>query len=212
MTTPHSPPSHLTPVDLWAQVTTLPRAHRVVPFPRNDRDGVALGQVAVVVLDGDDIMLANINAEKFARDQYKRIVGEVPKADEVNEAYTKSFNARASRELLFRSCKKADECEPDSRGVCTTDHGKLQPLFPTLEAIGKLTTDETAVLVRHYMQTQAEVGPIVANMSKAEMEAWIEVLGKGGSAAPLALLSSDQANDLMMFMASRLCDSQMVTS
>lgn len=203
----HAPPKNITPVDLWAQLTTLPRAHRVVPFPRVDADGVALGNVAIVVLDGDDVMLANINAEKYARDQYKKIVGEIPKADEVNEAYSKSFNARASRELIFRSCKRADDCLPDSRGVCTTDHGKLVPLFPTLEAIGKLSTDETAVLVRHYMQTQAEVGPIVSNMSKSEMEAWIEVLGKGGSAAPLALLSSDQASDLMMFMACRLCSS-----
>lgn len=202
------PPKNIDPTDLWSQITTLPRAHRVVPFPRMNADGVPIGNVAIVVLDGDDVTLANINAEKAAREQYKRIVGELPKNDEVNEAYSKAFNARASRELIYRSCKKANDCQPDYRGVCIVDHERLSPMFPTLEAIGKLSTDETAVLIRHYMQTQAEVGPIVANMSKDEMNAWIEVLGKGGSSAPLALLSSDQANALVMHMACQLCDSQ----
>lgn len=203
------PPRDVHPVDLWAQITTLPRAHRVVPFPRNSADGVSVGNIAIVVLDSDDVMLANINAEKFAREQYKKIVGEIPKADEVSAAFREAFNARATREILFRSCYKADECQPDARGVCTTDHAKLSKLFPSMEAIGKLSTDETAVIMRHYMQTQAEVGPIVSNMSQVEMDAWIEVLGKGGGAAPLALLSSDQANALMMYMACRLCSSPM---
>lgn len=200
----NGPPKNLDPSDLWSQITTLPRAHRVVPFPRNDRDGLPIGKVAICVLEGDEVTLSNINAEKHARDQYKKIVGELPKNDEVNEAYSKAFNARATREIIFRSCKKAHECEPDDRGVCLVDHDKLSSFFPTLESIGKLSTDEQAVLANHYFYTQAEVGPIVANMSQAEMDAWIEVLGKGGSTAPLALLSLDQASGLLMYMASRL--------
>jgi len=204
----NGPPKNIDPTDLWAQITTLPRAHRVVPFPRNDSDGVPLGNVAICVLEGDDVTLSNINAEKHARDQYKKIVGELPKIDEVNEAYTKAFNARATRELLFRACKKAHECEPDERGVCTVNHEKFSAFFPTLEAIGKLTTDEQGVMVSHYMRTQAEAGPIISNLSQPEMDAWIEVLGKGGSRAPLDLLSLEQASDLLMYMASRLCSSR----
>lgn len=206
------PSKRIDPVDVWAQITTLPRAHRVVPFPRNGTDGLPIGQVAIAVLDGDDVMLANINAEKHAREQYKKIVGELPKTDEVNEAYSKAFNGRATREILFRACKKAHECEPDARGVCLVHHDKLSGFFPSLEAIGKLSTDEQGVMMRHYMQTQAEVGPIVANMSQVEMDAWIEMLGKGGSTAPLALLSLDQASALLMYMASRLSGSPTDTS
>lgn len=206
------PSKHTDPVDVWAQITTLPRAHRVVPFPRNDADGLPIGNVAIAVLDGDEVMLANINAEKHAREQYKKIVGELPKNDEVNEAYSKAFNGRATREILFRACKKAHECEPDTRGVCLVNHDKLAAFFPTLEAIGKLSTDEQGVMMRHYMQTQAEVGPIVANMSQVEMDAWVEMLGKGGSTAPLALLSLDQASALLMYTASRLCALQTDTS
>ena len=201
----HNPPANIDPLDLWAQINTLPRAHRVVPFPRNNADGLPIGNVAIVVLEGDEVTLSNINAEKYARDQYKKIVGELPKNDEVNEAYSKAFNARATREILYRSCKKAHECEPDERGVCLVNHDKLSAFFPTQEAIGRLTSDEQGVMMRHYMQTQAEVGPIVSNMSQDEMDAWIEVLGKGGSRAPLALLSLDQASGLLMYMASRMC-------
>lgn len=163
--------------------------------------------VAICVLEGDEVTLSNINAEKHARDQYKKIVGELPKNDEVNEAYSKAFDARATREILFRSCKKAHECEPDSRGVCIVDHTRFSSFFPTMEAVGKLSTPEQAVLMTHYLHTQAELGPIVANMSQAEMDAWIEMLGKGGSTAPLGLLSLEQASKLLMYMAFRLCNS-----
>ena len=208
----NTPPNNVDPGDLWAQITTLPRAHRVVPFPRSGKDGLPIGNVALCVLDGDEVSLANINAEKHVREQYKKLVGEIPKADEVNDSFRTVFNGRATREILFRSCKKADQCMPDERGVCMTGHDKLSAFFPTMEAIGKLTTDEQAVLMRHYMHTQAEVGPIVANMSQGEMDAWIEMLGKGGSRDPLGLLSSDQASELLMYMASRLCSSPMDNS
>lgn len=192
------------PVDVWTQVITLPRAHRVVPFPRMNDDGAPIGNVAICVLTGDEVHLANMNATAFLRKEQKRVMGEVIKSDEIDDAYKSMFNSRATREILFRSCKKADQCVPDERGVCTTDHSSFAPFFPTLDSIGKLSTDEQAVLMRHYLQTQAEVGPIHSGMSQAEMDAWIELLGKGGSRAPLALLSLEQASELLMYMASRL--------
>lgn len=198
------PPENSDPVDVWTQIVTLPRAHRVVPFPRMNEDGVPIGNVAVCVLTGDEVHLANMNATAFLRKEQKRVMGEVIKSDEIDDAYKSMFNSRATREILFRSCKKADKCVPDERGVCTTDHSSFSPFFPTLDSIGKLSTDEQAVLMRHYLQTQAEVGPIHSGMSQAEMDAWIELLGKGGSRAPLALLSLEQASELLMYMASRL--------
>jgi hypothetical protein len=168
---------------------------------------VPLGNVAIVILTGDEVHLCNLNAEKHVRAEYKRVLGEVPKESEMTGAFLSVYNTRATREILSRSCKKADQCTPDARGVCLVDHSALTAFFPTAEAVGKLITDEQAVLMRHYLQTQAEVGPIMSDMSQFEMDAWIEVLGKGGSSAPLASLSSEQASALVMYMASRLCDS-----
>jgi hypothetical protein len=200
-----SPPRNIDAGDLWAQIITLPRAHRVVPFPRNSPDGSPLGDVTIYVLTGDEVNAANLSAEKFIREQYKKTVGEVPQASEMSEAFSNLYNGRATREILFRSCRNASACEPDSTtGVCTVNHDNLRPFFPTSEAVGKLSTDELAVLMQHYMHTQAEVGPIVSSMSQGEMDAWIEVLGEGGQRSPLALLSSGQTIALLMYMASRL--------
>lgn len=200
----NGPPANLDPSDLWSQITTLPRAHRVVPFPRNDRDGLPIGRVAITVLQGDEVTLSNFHAEKFAREQSKKIIGEIPKSNERNESYAECFSSRASREILFRSCKRAHDCEPDHRGVCLVDHDKLTAFFPTTEAIGKLSNDEIAVLMNHYLQTQAEVGPIVSLLTQSEFDSYIEVLAKGGSADPLAFLSWAQRNDLLMYTASQL--------
>ena len=200
----HGPPTNIDPSDLWAQITTLPRAHRVVPFPRDNQDGVPVGNVSICVLTGDEVQIANFSAEKYMRDQAKKQFGEVPKKDEQSDLFRDLYSSRATREILFRATKKADQCVPDTRGVCIEPHETMQAFFPTMEAIGKLSTDEQAVLMRHYMQTQAEVGPIVSNMSQAEMDAWIEVLAEGGSRAPLGMLSLDQVNELLMYMAEQL--------
>lgn len=201
----NGPPEHIDPSDLWAQITTLPRAHRAVPFPRCDKDGLPIGRIAITVLQADEVTLSNFHAEKFAREHSKKIIGEIPKSTERNESYSECFRSRASREILFRSCKKAHECEPDERGVCLVDHDKLTAFFPTVESIGKqLSNDEIAVLMNLYMQTQHEVGPIVSNLSQSEFDSYVEVLAKGGSTDPLAFLSWGQQSDLVMYMACQL--------
>jgi len=204
MSASKGPPENSDPVDVWTQVITLPRAHRVVPFPRTNADGVSIGNVAICVLTGDEVHLSNMSATAFIRKEQKRIIGEVIKSDEIDDAYENMYSSRATCEILFRACKKADQCVPDERGVCTTDHSSFAPFFPTMTAIGKMSTDEQAILMRHYMLTQATVGPIVQGMSKAEMNEWIDLLAEGGSCAPLALLSLGQASDLMRYMASLL--------
>lgn len=204
MSVSKGPPQDSDPVDVWTQVTTLPRAHRVVPFPRMNADGAPVCTVAICVLTGDEVYLSNMSAAAFMRKEQKRVFGEVSKSDELTPQLRSIAEGRATCEVIFRSCKKPDQCVPDERGVCTTDHASLRPFFPTMEAIGKLSTDEQAVLARHYMQTQAEVGPIHSGMSQAEMDAWIELLGEGGSRDPLASLSLAQTSELMMYMASLL--------
>lgn len=208
----HGPPKDIDPSDLWSQITTMPRAHRVVDFPKYDKNGSPLGQIAIVVLTGDEVQAASMNAEKFIRKACKDAFGEVPKADEMSGSFQSMHNTRATSEILFRSCKKADQCEPGPDGVCIVDHGELERFFSIREDIGKLTTDETAVLMRHYMQTQSTLGPIVKHMSQSEMDEWLEVLARGGRVDPLAFLSLEDVTRLLMYSACRLYPSQTDTS
>lgn len=209
----HGPPADIAPNDLWAQLSTMPRAHRVVDFPRYTPEGLAIGKVAIVVLTGDEVESANISAERHIREYYKKHLGEVPKTGEMSASFQSVYNTRATREVLFRACKKATDCEPREDGVCIVDHQKMSPFFPGIAVIGeRLTTDEAAVLMNHYLMTQAEVGPIIKIMSTEEMDAWLEVLARGGSTAPLASLSSVDVNRLLMHSASRLYPSRTDTS
>ncbi|MDI3282113.1 hypothetical protein QHF83_02285 [Polyangium sp. 15x6] len=193
------PPKDIKPYDLWEQITALPRPHRVVPFPRFNEDGESLGDIAMVVLTQEEVTAANISAEKYVRKTFKDNVGEIPMVNEKSEGYANLFSSRASTEILFRACRKVDDVE--------------KAFFPSREAIGqRLTTDEVAVLMNHYMRVQSELGPIVSNMSQEEMDAWVEMLAEGGNAYPLDLLSSVQLTTLLVYMASQLHASRKANS
>jgi hypothetical protein len=85
--------------------------------------------------------------------------------------------------------------------------------FPSPEKVRtEFTADEVASLLMSYMIVQRELGPIVSRMTNDEMESWIERLEAGGSAFPLALLSSEAKNDLVMYLVSQRSNSQTDTS
>jgi len=96
-----------------------------------------------------------------------------------------------SLQILLRACRDVDQ--PEKR------------FFPSaLEARKALTGDEIGVLFSSYLIVQAEKGPIVSQMTEAEMESWIVRLVEGASRDPLALLSSEAHMDLTMLLACRL--------
>lgn len=204
---PNGPPQDIEPSQLWSAIMTLPRAHRVVDFPRYDADGNSVGKIAMVVLNGDEIELANVNAEKEVRAAYEKTMGKIPKNDEVSLQQT-VYNNRATREILFRACKDASECDPDNMGICRVVHEKQRAFFPTMQAIGKLVSSESAVLMEHYLHTQVQLGPVVKLMSQEEMDAWLELLGQGGKLDPLASLSPEDLIRLLMYSASQLYPSR----
>jgi alkylation response protein AidB-like acyl-CoA dehydrogenase len=181
------PPSEtdVSAADLWTQITASPRAHRIVPFPRTA--GGACVEVAMVVLEQQDAMAAKASSARWVQ---KMLREKGAAGDAFPEDRQALAEMRDAQELLFRACRRAG------------DLGR--PFFPTLEAIGKLTTDEVSVLVMHYQRVQVELGPIVAEMSTEEIDAWIERLAKGGSLFPFDGLSSGAQSLLIMSMAARL--------
>lgn len=177
------PADNITPRDLWQQLTAMPRAHRMIDFPRKGPDGNPVGELAMWVLLQEEVISATGDAEKRVQRMLKDAGGK--------EGYDSLMELWLSCELLFRCCRKPEDIS--------------KKLFPTVEDIAKhLTTDEIGVLVFNYRTVQSELGPIVSEMSQEEMDAWIEKLAKGGALFPFDLLSTGMRNRLMIYMASRL--------
>lgn len=186
------PQSKLPPADmpasvLWTEITKLPRAHRLVDFPRKKADGASTGQLAIIVLKQEETLAAQGEAEKFAKATLKRLDLSVNKAEE-NTAYTNIFQNELAAQVLYRACKRAEDM--------------TRPAFPSAgELRRELTTDEIGVLSNAYVRTQAELGPILAEMTDEEREVWIERLVEAGDTLPLAFLSQDMHDRLTLFLA-----------
>lgn len=185
------PPANLTAAELWSQITQAPRQSREVDFPRT-KDGTATGgpicTLRMWVLTQAETEAASAETEKRVR---KALADSKANRDEPTRGYEELYNQFAAVELLFRACRMAEDLKA--------------PFFPQKAWIEQhLTTDEVAVLVNQYMVIKGELGPIVAELSEEETEAWIEKLREGGRWSPLGRLSWGALTTLLRSMASRL--------
>ena len=176
------------PSELWLALTAIPRPHRIVPFPRNiPGTNEPIGHIAVWPLTQEEQMAANGEADRFT----KALMKDPQKREEANLGYHHTFTNDLAVQILWRACRDPQDLK--------------RPIFPAPNLMRKeLSTDEVGVLFASYLTVQAEVGPIVAHMSEAEIEAFILRLKEGGSAFPFDSLSWEQQRVLVSSMASRL--------
>lgn len=179
------PPEHIEPTDLWLALTAIPRPHRLVDVPRFvPGTKTPVGQVVMWPLTQEEQMACNAEAERFTRVLLK----DPTKRDQANLGYEHTYGNESAIQILWRSCRHAQNLE--------------RPAFPSPSLMrSTFTSDEVSSLFESYLTVQAELGPIVADMTPEMAEAWIERLAEGGSALPLALLSSAAMNTLAVFMA-----------
>lgn len=183
------PPPNIEPADLWTKLTTLPRPHTEVAFPRKDpRTGLPMAdKVKVWVLTESELMSSRAAADAYAHE----ILLKPQKSGDANLGYQDIYRNACVIEIVWRCCRAPINVQV--------------PAFPSTKAIRQwLTSDEIAVLFQAYCAWQRESGPILSSMDKAEMEAWIAVLREGGSRVPLARLASESVIDLLMHSVSLL--------
>lgn len=177
--------------ELWIALNQAKRPFRVVDFPRVNPDtGKPYGQVAIWPLTQGEIIGAKADATKHARAAISEKFDVVEKV----EGYIQVYDDAAMTELVYRFCRRPENV--------------MLPTFPRAADVRqRLTSDECSVLVAAYAIIQIELGPIVADMTDLECEAYIERLKKGGSYSPLASLSLEQRIRLQMYTIERYVSS-----
>lgn len=186
------PDQDIEPAEYWAELTKHPRPHVVVDFPRyklGTREPIA--RVAIVVLTQGETMAANAAAERTARKMLKEAH---PNKGEESQGYSELFQLAASAELLVRACRRAD------------DPSLKRPFFRAVDDVHQyLTPDEVGALVQAYIACKVKFSPTLTEMeSEDEMNAWLEVIFKGGNYSPLFSASLARLIQSVIFMGSRL--------
>lgn len=182
------PPENIDASELWLALTTLPRPYRIVDMPRYlPGSNEPVGQLAIWPLTQEEQMACNAEADRFT----KELLKDPQQKDQANLGYHHTFANETAVQVLSRACRDAKNVQ--------------RPAFPSPKMLRRtLTSDEVGVLFNSYLTVQSEVGPIVAYMTKDEMDAWVRRIGEGGSLFPLDVLSSEMRDQLVRHMASSL--------
>jgi hypothetical protein len=180
--------------ELWLKLSQRPRPTTRVPFPT--RAGAEpLGDLLLWVLTEDELHAVRSNAQRTAR---AKLLDGAPIGAELNYGYEDIYRNELQVELIALSARDVDN-----------------PIFPVFDnaasARKKLTSDEFAILASAYTQWRLECGPILREVSEAELEGWLKVLQAGASRLPLARLSGEALIDLVLFLVSRLQASSSAT-
>jgi len=180
----------LDPADTFIALSSTTRPHKVIDFPRYV-DGKPVCQVALVMLTAAEMRQAGSAAAKYITKEY----------GDTQIGRDDAYENRLSLEILWRSMRLPHDLTRRSDTFVTPD--KLE------EACSQ---DELDVLFMAFSIARRELGPIISELTPAEIDAWVEVLGKGASAVPLARMTSGAQRDLVMHLASTLWTSRMDSS
>lgn len=186
----HELPADVPASELFRRLSESARPSEVVDFPRKGPDGEPLGQVRIVVLTERELIAASVEAERFAQ---KMLRTDTKANDGGSQGYLDVYRHESAVQIIHRACKRVEDAQA------------RMPAFPSPQEIRDLMTpDEIGVLLEAYYLVQAKYGPIVARMSPEEVDAWIERLTEGGKAYPLAFLSSEMRDALIVRICSQL--------
>jgi len=176
--------------DIWAMIVGSEKPHMLVPFPRNDKDGEPLCELAMVVITAEESAIITAEAEKKVR---KILKDNVAQNTEARRGYDDLYNSCVAEGLLFTCCKSKDNLK--------------KSFFPSKDSILKvLNVDEMSILLNHYYTVQMELGPVIANLSEDEMLAWQERIIESGKENSIILncCSAEVLKTLIIFLADQL--------
>jgi len=168
---------------LWTTLTALPRPTSA-PFEVQLRGSTQ--HVVFRVLTASELASVRATADKAAREFLANISGATEPG---GLAYEESYEQEKACALLALACRQAEDPRFGA--------------FPSAkQARQELTDDEISVLLVGYAKFRRESGPMLAELTREEMDAWVKLLEQGASRLPLARLSGEALSDLVMYLVS----------
>jgi hypothetical protein len=182
------PPKNVQPSELWQTLAKRPRPTKTIEFPC--KDGSSVGRTCLWILTEDELH----TCRKNAREEAVARLGTTAQPSEL--AYEEIYRNELYVQLACMACRAPENL--------------LVPSFPTPPIARKvLTTDEWGSIVAAYNAFRVEAGPMLSELTPAEMEAWLKTLQEGASRLPLASrLSPEALIDLILFLVSKLTSLQ----
>lgn len=181
-----SPPKDESPSELWSRLTERPRPWTEFQFPGLDANGKPFPKCKIWILTESEMHSCRANATRVA----KAMIGD-PKVGAGDIGYEEMYRNEMAVELVALCVRVADDPK--------------FPAFPKADRVRQvLTTDQIAVLADAYTQFRVQSCPTLADLTPAEMEAWLVVLVEGASRAPLAALSGQAQSDLLMWCVEKI--------
>lgn len=186
-------------VDLFANLSQLPRPHIIAPFPRK-KPGTQdpFCNIALMELTSSETLEVKAYAESTAKKLLKETTSN---KGEENRGYDEIYNECCAIGVLWHACRKEDNLE--------------QKFFPNRESIHKvLTIDEISILYNHFLTLKYTKGPVISNMNEQEMDNLIDKLIDGGTDSTffLSFISVELLKDLLITMAKALKNAQGASS
>lgn len=192
-------PPNISSEELLNKLLNFKRPYKIVPFPREE-NGQPIGYIAMTPLSQKEEIECNEYLDVELRANLKKKGLDVPKDGEHAESFHNVYTMKQSVEVLFRACRHPDDVN--------------KKLFSTKEQISQyLSKTEIAVLVKQYLMVQHELGPVIAKMSKTELDALIDKLAGIDNPEAFFLITSclswEAMNELLMRLVSRSMNSPM---
>jgi hypothetical protein len=179
------PPKDTPPAELWLKLTERPRPTCEFQFPGPGVNGEPLPKAKIVILYEAELHACRANATKVARE----LVGDAGRLGDLG--YEEIYRNEMASQMV---------------ALCLRAHDNPTFfVFPSPKSVRqKLTTDEVAAVASAYTQFRIESGPMVSELSPAELDAWFKVSMEGASRVPFSVLSGEALIDYVMYLVSKI--------
>jgi hypothetical protein len=186
------PTDNISPEQLWAEITARPRPARIVETPLKRADGSPV-YCALRLLTQAEALAAAAEGEREATRIAKADTPATPALYAASKGPADLRNSCAAVEILMRAARMP--------------HDQNVPFFPSKGHLLGLLPDEIDILTGQYLMVQAELGPVIHDLSDVEVEAWVAKLTTGGQKFLLPFLSWGVVSTLLTSLASRAANS-----
>ena len=152
-------------IDLWSAIMATERPNMLVPMPgtKNPATGEEY-EVAMVVLTAEESSIIQTETERKIR---KLLKEDMPGLSDAKKGYDELYSTLTAAGLLYTVVRNPKDLK--------------EHVFPSKEAVLKLSNDQLGILINHYYTICDKLNPVISDLTEEEMESWLRRLTEAGT-------------------------------